>query len=112
MPPVRWAALRAAFPRMTVSRWEAPDPRVLLPILVTSSQSDILAVCSIRLSFWEVAANMFDVVEIELRMQRWMQRWMELGVFVDRVCWVVGARHPAIYGYGSTPPPSFWGDAG
>jgi hypothetical protein len=55
---------------------------------------------------------MFDVVEIELRMQRWMQRWMELGVFVDRVCWVVGARHPAIYGYGSTPPPSFWGDAG
>lgn len=61
-----------------------------------------------ELSFWEVTANMFDVVEIELR----MQRWMELGVFVDRVCWVVGARHPAIYGYGMTPPPSFWGDAG
>ena len=35
--PVRWAALRALLPRTTVSR--AAPPRVLLPILVTESQS-------------------------------------------------------------------------
>lgn len=42
-PPARWAAFRAAFPRTTVSRCEAPGPRARLPILVTASQSsDIL----------------------------------------------------------------------
>lgn len=44
MAPVRWAAFRAPFPRTTVSRWLEPPP-VLLPILVTVSQSsDILKV--------------------------------------------------------------------
>lgn len=44
-PPLRWAALRAALPRTTVSRSEAPGPRALLPILVTLSQSsDIVTV--------------------------------------------------------------------
>jgi len=42
--PLRAAAFSADLPRTTVSR-EAPPPRVLLPILVTVSQSsDILAV--------------------------------------------------------------------
>lgn len=40
--PLRWAALRALFPRTTVSRGPLPPPRVLLPILVTLSQSSIL----------------------------------------------------------------------
>jgi hypothetical protein len=38
-PPLRLAAFRAAFPRTTVSRCEAPPPRTLLPILVTELQS-------------------------------------------------------------------------
>lgn len=45
MPPLRCAAFRAALPRTTVSRCWAPGPRVLLPILVTDSQSsDMLSV--------------------------------------------------------------------
>lgn len=39
--PERWAWFRAPLPRMTVSRCEAP-PRVLLPILVTVSQSSAM----------------------------------------------------------------------
>ena len=39
--PLRWAALRAPFPLTTVSRWPAP-PFVLLPILVTVSQSSAM----------------------------------------------------------------------
>ena len=51
--PLLWAALRAAFPRTTVSR-AAPPPRVLLPILVTVSQSsDIFAVLGCVDSFCE-----------------------------------------------------------
>jgi len=43
--PERRAALMPLRPRTTVSRWEAPPPRVLLPILVTVSQSsDMFAV--------------------------------------------------------------------
>lgn len=42
--PLRWAALRALLPLMVVSRSEAPGPRTLLPILVTVSQSLMLAV--------------------------------------------------------------------
>lgn len=37
--PDLWAALNALFPRMTVSRSEAPGPRTRLPILVVESQS-------------------------------------------------------------------------
>lgn len=44
MVPLRWAALRAALPRTTVSRCDGP-PLTLLPILVTVSQSsDIMYV--------------------------------------------------------------------
>lgn len=55
MAPERWAALRADLPLMVVSR-TAPPPRVLFPILVTVSQSSMLAVrltidaCGIGLS--------------------------------------------------------------
>lgn len=48
MPPLRCAAFMALFPRTTVSRCEAPGPRTLLPIFVTSSQSLILADSSVR----------------------------------------------------------------
>ncbi len=41
--PVRWALFKAPFPRTTVSRWLEPPP-VLLPILVTVSQSSAMAV--------------------------------------------------------------------
>lgn len=44
MAPVRWAAFRALLPLMTVSRWVAPGPRDLLPILVTVSHSDMVVV--------------------------------------------------------------------
>lgn len=43
-PPVLCAALSADLPRMTVSRGAAGPPRVRLPILVTWSQSDMVAV--------------------------------------------------------------------
>ena len=39
--PLRWAALRAALPRTTVSRCDGP-PVTLLPILVTVSQSSAM----------------------------------------------------------------------
>lgn len=41
--PVRWAALSALLPLMTVSRCAAPPPPALLPILVTWSQSDMVS---------------------------------------------------------------------
>lgn len=40
--PLRWALFRAPLPRTTVSRWLEPPP-VLLPILVTVSQSSAIA---------------------------------------------------------------------
>lgn len=43
MVPLRAAALRAPLPRTTVSRWEEA-PLVLLPILVTVSQSSMVGV--------------------------------------------------------------------
>lgn len=46
--PLLLAALRALWPRSTVSRGPPAPPRVLLPILVTEFQSsDILAVVEI-----------------------------------------------------------------
>lgn len=45
MPPLRCAAFKALLPRTTVSRGPAAPPRVFDPILVTVSQSLILAVC-------------------------------------------------------------------
>lgn len=58
--PLRWAALRALFPLMTVSLEEAP-PRALEPILVTLSQSSILAVSCVwkvcRLLRWCLSAG-------------------------------------------------------
>jgi len=45
--PVRAAAFSALFPRTTVSRTVAPGPRVLLPILVTVSQSAMMMVVSV-----------------------------------------------------------------
>jgi len=47
MAPVRWAAFKAEFPLMTVSRWLWPGPRALLPILVTVSQSDMVDACEV-----------------------------------------------------------------
>lgn len=41
--PLRWAALRADFPLMVVSRGAVPAPRTLLPILVVVSQSSMVA---------------------------------------------------------------------
>jgi len=53
MAPLRAAAFNAAAPRTTVSRWAPPPPRVLLPILVTDSQSsDMFASC-----VWCVVGN-------------------------------------------------------
>ena len=43
MAPLRWAWFRAPFPRTTVSRWEEPPP-LLLPILVTVSQSSDMVI--------------------------------------------------------------------
>lgn len=52
--PLRWAALRALFPRTTVSR-ATPPPRVRLPILVTLSQSSMVV---------DVAGVMLDMLRM------------------------------------------------
>jgi hypothetical protein len=71
MAPVRWALFSAPFPRTTVSRWEEP-PWVLLPILVTVSQSSAM-VCEwnrecddvLRGRRWDVELEEF---EFEIKM--------------------------------------------
>jgi len=51
MAPLRAAALSADDPRTTVSRSLAPV-RVLLPILVTWSQSDMIAIYAVKVVVW------------------------------------------------------------
>lgn len=70
MAPERWAWFRAPLPRTTVSRSEDP-PLVLLPILVTVSQSsDMVA------GWWEFVWEGFGYGFEETR---WLFRWDRCG---------------------------------
>ena len=68
--PERCAAFKAAAPRTTVSRCDAPAPRVRLPILVTVSQSsDMVAMDAVlALTAWVYAVSATLLLQIRRRL--------------------------------------------